>query len=315
MAGDARTLPALPPLGRLIARAALTAGARPGPDAGLPSRSVEVAAHMQDVERLAAYDRLCGFPLSDRVPATWLHVLTFPLQAYLMVQRDFPFALPGLVHVRNDMTLHRPVGATEPLRLLVRAENVTPHRRGHLFDMVGSVLVGDELAWSGRSTYLSRRGDARHRDAGRPGASLRDPGRDTDRRGTGSQDGGTPAGQVPGLPAACQQWRLPADLGRRYAAVSGDTNPLHLYPLTARPFGFRRPIIHGMWTHARALAALGGQLGPTYRATVSFTKPILLPAQVGFGVTPAAEGFSFAVLDAAGGRPHLLGEVRPDGRG
>ena len=25
-------------------------------------------------------------------------------------------------------------------------------------------------------------------------------------------------------------WKLPGDLGRRYAAVSGDHNPIHLYP-------------------------------------------------------------------------------------
>ena len=65
-----------------------------------------------------------------------------------------------------------------------------------------------------------------------------------------------------------QRWRLAPDLGRRYAAVSGDFNPIHLSPATSRLFGFRRPIIHGMWTHARALAGLG-RVPDAYRAALA----------------------------------------------
>ena len=75
--------------------------------------------------------------------------------------------------------------------------------------------------------------------------------------------------------------RVPDDIGRRYAAVSGDVNPIHLNPLAAKAFGFPRAIAHGMWTHARSLAALEGRLpaGPlTVRA--QFAKPVLLPSTV-----------------------------------
>ncbi len=110
------------------------------------------------------------------------------------------------------------------------------------------------LVWRGSSTYLAR-GVATDGEAVRP-ERLDEP----DTRDS-------------------QAWRLPADLGRRYAAVSGDVNPIHLSPLAARAFGFPRTIVHGMWTHARALAALEGRLPPTYRVVVDFTKPILLPGQ------------------------------------
>ena len=55
-------------------------------------------------------------------------------------------------------------------------------------------------------------------------------------------------------------WKLPGDLGREYAAVSGDHNPIHLYPLTAKAFGFPRQIAHGMWTKARCVAAFENRL-------------------------------------------------------
>ena len=74
-------------------------------------------------------------------------------------------------------------------------------------------------------------------------------------------DGGSPTGEEL---AADRRVRRSGgclrDIGRRYGAVSGDRNPIHLYPLTARLFGFRRAIAHGMWTKARCLAALEGRL-------------------------------------------------------
>lgn len=291
---ETRTLPELPAVGGLIARAAGQSALRklrPVASDRLPERTLVVTDHEQDAARLAHYDRVCGFTLRDAVPATWLHVLTFPLQAALMAERDFPFSLAGLVHLTNDMTLHRPVSVGERLRLAVHGENLREHRRGDQFDLVGEVFIGDEVVWSGRSTYLSRRPDARAAaPAGGPG----------------------PRPERPALPSPSQVWRLPADLGRQYAAVSGDTNPLHLYPATARLFGFPRPIIHGMWTHARALAALGGRLPERYRAHVSFTKPILLPATVSFGT---GEDGAFAVMNRDGSKPYLLGTVAAPGSG
>ena len=50
------------------------------------------------------------------------------------------------------------------------------------------------------------------------------------------------------------------DVGRAYAEVSGDHNPIHTSRIGARLFGFPRPIAHGMWTQARCLAALPSRL-------------------------------------------------------
>lgn len=292
---DVVVLDRLPDLGRLIAGAAargladlLARSVRPH---RLPDRTIVLPDLAPDPGRLAAYDRVCGLPLTDAVAPTWLHVLTFPLQAALLAAPDFPLPFAGLVHLANDMTLHRPVRLTDRLRLQVSAEGLAEHRRGQQFDLVGEVHVGDELVWTGRSTYLAR-------GLG-PGAAPQT---------REAHDAADVAGQP--APPPSQLWRLPADLGRRYARVSGDVNPIHLSPLTARAFGFRRPIAHGLWTHARALAALGGRLPPTYGVSVSFTRPVLLPATVAFGVERTASGWRFAVTDAAATRPHLLGEVR-----
>ncbi len=270
----------------LLAKGMANSVRRKGSGGELPARTAVVLDHRPDPERLAAYNRVCGFGLSDAVPATWLHVLSFPLQAYLMAEPDFPFPLAGVVHLSNQMTQHRLVRASEQVRFSVLARNLMPHRRGVAFEFYGEAHVGDELAWTGVSTYLAPKQTVPGEPVrlSRPDAPTTEP---------------------------SQTWELPADLGRRYAKVSGDMNPIHMYPATARLFGFRRPIIHGMWTHARALAALGPRLPERYTVGVSFTKPIWLPGRVRFAAEPDAAGWRFAVLAPDGEISHMLGELAP----
>ncbi len=49
---------------------------------------------------------------------------------------------------------------------------------------------------------------------------------------------------------------LAAHLGVQYGYISGDWNPHHLWPWSARLLGYRKPIAHGMWTMAKALSLL-----------------------------------------------------------
>ena len=106
-------------------------------------------------------------------------------------------------------------------------------------------------------------------------------------------------------------WKLAGDLGRRYAAVSGDHNPIHLYALTAKAFGFPRQIAHGMWSTARCLAALDGRLPDAVTTEVVFKKPVLLPGKVLFGSARSDDGYAFALSRPQDGKPHLLGRFGP----
>jgi acyl dehydratase len=111
--------------------------------------------------------------------------------------------------------------------------------------------------------------------------------------------------------AASAEWRLGGDLGRRYAAVSGDRNPIHMHAWTAKPLGFPRAIAHGMWTKARCLAAIESRLPDAFEVDVRFRKPILLPSRVEFASTSEGDEIAFAVRDAKRGTPHLGGSMRP----
>jgi hypothetical protein len=265
----------------------------------VPDLSLALNDVVVDRDRLAAYSRVCGFSLRDELPATYPHVLAFPLQLALMTDGSFPFGAVGLVHIANKITQHRAVGAAERLTLRVRAGKLERHPRGREFPLLSEVRVGDELVWEEESVNLKRGGEGSE-GGGSGGAG--DP-------GAGGAPARTSTAAEQELPAVAE-WRLPGDLGRRYGAVSGDRNPIHMHSLSARLFGFPSAIAHGMWTQARCLAALEGRLPDAFSVEASFRKPILLPATVVFGEARDDSGVRFGVRDAGRGTPHLDGSLR-----
>ncbi|MGA8117810.1 MAG: MaoC/PaaZ C-terminal domain-containing protein [Actinocatenispora sp.] len=282
----------------------------------LPDDELVLPRLAVDRTHLAGYERVCGFPRTDRLPATYLQVLAFPLAMRLMAGRRFPFPLPGLVHVRNRVELLRPVDADEPVTLRVRAEALAPHRRGTTVDLVTRASARDGEVYVARATYL-RRGPTLGEVSGSGDGGGGDNSGEADApvstaTDTGTEprsDGEPERGAEPVPPGAV--WSLPAGLGRRYAAVSGDRNPIHLSRLTARPFGFRTAIVHGMWSAARCLAALEGRLPEALAADVCFVRPVRVPGRVAFGARPAGEGWEFAVSAPRSGRTLVAGRVEP----
>ncbi|WP_329336107.1 MaoC/PaaZ C-terminal domain-containing protein [Streptomyces sp. NBC_00663] len=284
------TLRRSPALAPLLARGALLSlFKRPRPDADFPRTRLVLPALRVDLARLAAYERVCGFATGDdALPVTYPHVLGFPLAMRLMSAREFPLPLLGLVHTSIGITRHGPLPATGAYELTVYVAELAPHRRGTEATVVTEVRVGEDVVWESHSTYL-----ARHRT--------------TTATATASEPAAERVGQAPLPPLA--EWRLAGDIGRRYAAASGDRNPIHLHPLTARLFGFPRSIAHGMWTVARCLAAHGTPHVGEVRA--EFRAPVLLPGTVTYG----AEGDRFELR--GGDRVHVTGVVNDrvtDGR-
>jgi acyl dehydratase len=202
-----------------------------------------------------------------------------------MTDPAFPFPMIGLVHLANRITQTRPLQAGESLVLRVHAEGLRPHERGTQFDMVSEVLADGEVAWTDVSTYLRRGGSG----------------------GPSERSSSASAEPLGGEPAA--RWRLGGDTGRRYAEVSGDHNPIHLYPLTARLFGFRRAIAHGMWSKARCLAFFAQRLPDAFTVDVRFKRPILLPGTVALFAEQREDGFRFALRHAHKDTPHLDGSI------
>ena len=104
-------------------------------------------------------------------------------------------------------------------------------------------------------------------------------------------------------------WRVPADLGRRYGAVSGDRNPIHLYPWSAKALGFKRQIAHGMWTKARSVAAIENRLPDQVTVQVAFKTPVFLPGTARFRAETTDAGDAFSLVNPNNDAPHLHGRA------
>ncbi|WP_438864232.1 MaoC family dehydratase [Neptunicella sp.] len=194
-----------------------------------------------------------GWTSPQQLPPTYLHVLAFQMQLELMVQADNPFAVVGLVHIENQIEQYRPISIDEHFDIVCSLDNLQPHPRGWQFDVVTQVLIDNQLVWRGVSTNLSR-----------AKSSLRKASQAKIHRSMN----------------VLNQFTLPASLGRQYAKYSGDYNPIHLFALSARLFGFKQQIAHGMWSKARCLAALSDQLPDAFKVQVQFMRPVFLPTQV-----------------------------------
>ncbi|HEY3005574.1 MAG TPA: MaoC/PaaZ C-terminal domain-containing protein [Kribbellaceae bacterium] len=287
MTSHTRSYSDVPGLAGLYARtvkATLLGKGEADADAGLRLELPRLAA---DPRQLASYCEVTGFAKgSPYLPVTYPHILAFPLHLDLMSDPSFPFRPMGIVHLTNTITQHRPVPADATLAIEVRASELRPHTKGTVFDLLSDVLVNGEPVWSDVTTLLSRGRAAE--DA--PGSELLpDPGVDVTAR-----------------------WELESNLGRRYAGVSGDRNPIHLYKLTAQAFGFPRQIAHGMWAKAAALAEIDAELPDAFSVRVDFRKPLLLPAKADFGYRTGGDGVTdLAIYNPDNGEPHLIGKVTP----
>jgi hypothetical protein len=299
---SARTLESSPSILPLYARAAapMVPGASllpfiPGGGKEIPEIELTLPQVHADAERVAAYNRVCGFDLRDHLPPTYPHMLAFPLQMAVMADGSFPFGAVGLVHVENQIVQHRRIGLDEELTIKVKPTKLEEHPKGRTFSLITKVKSGNRIVWESTSTMLRRGGG--NGEAGNP----KDP---AVHQGSLLEEGKFDA-------ARQAEWKLSGDLGRRYAAVSGDRNPIHMHAWTAKPLGFPRAIAHGMWTKARCLAAIESRLPDAFQVDVRFRKPILLPSRVEFASTSQEDQIAFAVRDAKRGTPHLDGSVKP----
>ncbi|MGK6355695.1 MaoC family dehydratase [Sphingomonas sp. DT-207] len=274
-----------PPSLPAVLLAGLTTLARPSPlHPVLPRQRLVRPRVMIDPAHLARYRQLCGFDDGHGVPPTYPHLLAFPLHLKLMMLRGFPYPIAGLVHVANRIVQHRAIAPDAPLTVSAVCGALRTHPRGQAFTIAATAGQNGKTVWESESSYLRIGAPSR---LGEPLATL-------------SAEGATTEIAAETVTRA---------IAPRYARLSGDRNPIHLSWLGARLFGFKRPIAHGMWTKARALALALPEPVDRITIDISFRAPILLPGRASFFVGSRDPAVDLAVRDGAGERLHLVGRL------
>lgn len=266
-----------------FAKAVARASVKPGDSPQLPAIGLRLKDVMADSKHLANYRKVCGFDTSPYMPITYPHMHAFALHMALMLDNRFPFPAMGLVHVRNSITQYRTIGVREQLDIEASLANLTKVDKGYEFSILTQVSTAGELVWESESVNFFRWGKG------------------SDKKEKKAQ---------PEPVTNATEWTVPGNTGRRYGAVSGDRNPIHLYPLTAKLFGFKRQIAHGMWSKARCLAELESQLNYPCKVDVQFKLPMFIPATVKFASEQTEGGLDFGLYAKDGVKPHLAGQIR-----
>lgn len=274
-------LEGLPFTPSLLGKAAFKRGSyKPGDQ--LPAKSMEVRDVVIDKTHLNSYKDVCGFGKTDLIPATYLHMLAFPLFLKIVTKQAFPLKALGQVHLGNEITVLETFNGDQPITLRASVGHGKLTGKGLEWYVESTASVDNQVIWTSTSTYLHRCKTGMKR--------------------------GKPVKAVP--QGECQVWDIPADIGRRYAWISNDYNPIHLANTTAKLFGFRQAIAHGMWSKARCLAELQPELPEKgYSINVSFFRPIFLPSSVKFYHQNNENDHTFSLFNKSGGQAYLIGTV------
>ncbi len=225
-----------------------------------------------DDQKIRRYKQVCGFandlgandPDSETcIPASYLQTLFIGLLGKFITTAHFPINPMGLIQVGQSFEQKRAVKTNEILDLCCQLQGITKTLKGIHTQFLLEIFSDKEIVWQGISTFFTR---SKNKQKNKKVEKKEEQ-----------------------LLEIKERIFVPGDTGRRYAGVSGDYNPHHLYGITAKMIGFKHPIAHGMWSLARVMASMEQNFGSHYpmRADAAFKLPIFMPATITLGYEPA----------------------------
>lgn len=202
-------------------------------------------------EKLEAYRSYFSF--SDALPMSYLYLIAQRAQGVLMLHKDYTIPIPGTIHLSNYLEQLEAIDIEAPLD--IKATLSVPYEsEGSLKPSISIVFYqhGIPVALCD-SGYLVKR-KKRSKSGLKP------------KRVPDLYDSGQ--GEV-------KEWKLDKDVGKAYADISDDHNPIHKSVWAAKLVGFKRPIAHGWFTVSTAISDIGRN---PRSIAVSFKRPLLVPA-------------------------------------
>ena len=270
----------------LLLKAATTSNKKPKPDTQAARLGARVKKVFIDREWVRKYNAVCGFK-EDDISLTAPQVVASPLHMFLLSRPEHPMPMLGMVHLHNSIDCIKPLEYGTAYDVLVRVGETRSISLGLEFDVHTQFLVGEEVHWSSVMTILCR-------VKGMPKPSVKP----------------VPAEPLSALGARYVAVKVPENQGRKYAKVSNDYNPIHLYAQTAKMFGFRQAIVHGMWTAAKTLSIVEAGLGSRARKfDLSFKQPVFLPSGIAVKHVTAADDSKFEVLAERDSKVLMVGSI------
>jgi len=236
-----------------------------------------------DRTHLSSYQEICGFETGPILPITYPHIIVASLHMKMLLAPEFPVRLTGLVHLWHKIRQHQAIQENETLDCRCWLKGSRHIDAGDEFCLHTEFLVDGQLRWQEQTGFVALHKDRTKRSHNEIGESM-------DYQQIAS-------------------WSAASDIGRRYARISGDFNPIHLSRLSARLFGFKSPIAHGMWTLARSVAFIAGVADRPIELEARFLRPVSLPATISLYTANQGQQNHFRLTAADKQRIYVQGSV------
>ncbi len=281
------SVPSIPKLFATLIALSLVRKSHLDEDAALDNVKTIYEGWRLDPAQVCRFKSVCGYTDdAHQVPAPYIQTLFIGLVSRFISSSHFPINPMGLIQIGQSFRLERPIALSETLDLSCSLFDMTQTPKGITTRMAFEAKSKGDVVWQGIATYFTRAKNPPPKD-----------------RSSKPTEEGLPVREI---------IRVAANTGRRYAAVSRDYNPHHLYPWTAKLIGFKQAIAHGAWSLSRAGASLEKGYGypEHFEMEGALKLPIFLPATITLGYEKQGEDILFELRDEKRALPHLKGIFR-----
>jgi len=186
-----------------------------------------------DLNNLNYYNKVCHLKNSPNLPILYPHVMAGVSQLNLFSHPEFPIKMLGTIHMANKIVQTKPLPIVGNYQIKSRISNERYFNKGIEFDLITNVFLQDEEVWTETSTY---------------------------RKNCKFQTNQTYCSTI-NLEKlddfkTVDQWNISWKLGKQYATISKDFNPIHLSMVLAKAFGFKKDLAHGFCVLAQAMGKI-----------------------------------------------------------
>lgn len=244
-----------------------------------------VEANKKQIERYIDY-----FQFFDLNPLTYIYLLAQRAQVQIMLDAAFTIAIPGLIHLDNELQQHAAFNIYVPFDL--KASVVVDYKEeGSLIPQFSvEFYQNNALVATCKSTYLAKRKTSKKKPKNNIEA----------------------LDYYNDIKTVEAVWKYYKNAGRKYSKVSGDRNPIHLHPIFAKLFGLKTTLLQG-WEPVSKIAATiqeKEKIKSFSKITVHFKSPVYLPSKQLFTYQKINNTFQFKLTDKSNNKITLLGTLK-----
>lgn len=211
-------------------------------------------------EKLNDYASYFGFKV-EFVPITYFYLLSQRVHTALMVDKEFPLPIPGMIHIRTQIELIADHRKEDPIKIEAEVF-ISNKEEGSLLPEFKETYTqnGVKIA-EVKSSYLVKRKSKKSKSKKRTNSIIENEEQNW----------------------LATKWHLKGSDSFSYAKLSGDYNPIHISSFIAWLAGFKSKIIHGWFMASKITAAIEKETDmPAKAIDIQFLQAIPLPNQLNF---------------------------------